>query len=362
MSYGAVLQAYALKMIIQNSGFKCDVINYGKIGSERFLITKNARFIFKYVIANILSIPREDKRRKKFRKFRQDFIGMNTKYYSSSRQLSKLNEEYDFFIAGSDQIWNPFLNKCDFAYLLDFVALNDKKIAYAPSFGVSELPSTLLPDYHKWLSKIKKLSIRESEGQHIIGKLQLSDAKIVLDPTLLVSPIDWLKITIEPKFNKKYILCFTLTNDRPKVIDKILVELNLKEMYEIINIGGVGYSGPKNERTLYSSGPQELLGLIKNAEIVITTSYHGTIFSILFRKKFITIMSSNANNVNSRLKELSKKFDLHNNVIFDYDITTALGLNISNINYESIFNKLYDEISYSMFFLQTSLEEGTNNN
>lgn len=354
LSYGAMLQAFALKKTIEKFNCKCDVINYGTLGdTQRFILTKKKNLFIKYLLIDLLSIPSEDIRRKKFKNFMRRDIGITKKHYSNQKELQLLNKEYDYFVAGSDQIWNPFLNQKDLTYLLDFVEPGKIKIAYAPSFGITALPNDIKADYEKYIKKFDYLSVREVAGQKIIDNLLNVSAKVVLDPTFLISADDWSHLSLPPQNEKDYILCFTLGSDRPKKIDGFLNKLSNKTKYEIISVGGFGYIKTGNEKVLYSIGPRELLGLIKNAKIVITNSFHGTVFSIIFKKQFYTFMNDNMENVNTRLEELSNKFDLRGNILYPGE--SGIENSEKFIDYERVHLKLDEEIKNSLAFLEQSL-------
>jgi len=156
------------------------------------------------------------KRRQKFLDFYRKYVNYTEKKYNYNQELKVTNEKYDKFIVGSDQVWNYNNNGKDFAYFLDFVEENNKKISYSSSFGVKSIPNSLKDEYAKYLSQIKYLSTREEYGCRIIKELTGEKADLVLDPVFLLDKNKWLSLIKKEKKKEKYIFCYTNRSNQIK--------------------------------------------------------------------------------------------------------------------------------------------------
>lgn len=311
INYGAVLQAYALRNTIHKLGYNAEVIDYGKIGQDKLFYwsTSSLKAIIGSTINNFLRLFGEKKRLRNFKSFSENVIGISSKHYYQRDELIKDIDKYDYIITGSDQVWHPMICEDDMTYFLDLPISSNQKIAYAPSFGVKELSEEQRKKYTPLLKQIGHLSIREEAGKEILKSLLNKETPIVLDPTLLCGAEEWDKIAVLPKTKKKYILFFTILGD-PEGSKEFVYELRKKFNYDIIKIGDIrDLLNSKYKIGRYSS-PQEFIGLIKNAEFVVTNSFHGTVFSIIYRKNFFTFL--NKNDRNSRLESITQILGLEN--------------------------------------------------
>lgn len=234
--------------------------------------------------------------------------------------------KYNYFICGSDQIWNPEYAGKPF-YFAAF-APAEKRIAYAASFGVSEIPEHKKEIYTKYLSEMKAISVREEDGAKIVKELTGRDVPVLIDPTLMLDKEEWLKIAKKPKFDvsKKYVLTYFLgevPEKRKEYIDYVCKQNNLK----LINLDA------KNPNTFwYKTGPAEFLWLIDNASVMLTDSFHGSVFSVLMDLPFIVFeREDNVKSMSSRINTLLSTLKLENR-------------RFNNQSGEEIFKKEYAHI------------------
>lgn len=311
INYGAMLQAYALRHTVQKLGYETEVIDYGKIGqSERFYwSTTSIKAIGGSIINNFLKLFGEKRRIANFKKFSEEFIGLSSKHYATKEELSKDLHHYQSLITGSDQVWHPMICEDDMTYFLDLPIQSNQKIAYAPSFGVKELTKKQQERYTPFLQHIGHLSIREETGVTILKKLLKRNVPLVVDPTLLCEAEEWDKIAILPNEKKRYILFFTVLGD-PEGSAEFALALSKHFGYTIIKIGSIRDIAKLQYKSGRYANPREFLGLVKKAEFVITNSFHGTAFSIIYRKNFFTFL--NNNDRNSRLESITKMLGLEN--------------------------------------------------
>lgn len=196
---------------------------------------------------------------------------------------ANLNNEYDYFIVGSDQVWNPiFWSKKDNHANIRFLkfASKEKRISYAASIAISEIPKDKEKFFKDSLNEMKAISMREKAGAELIKKLTGREVSVVVDPTILLSKEAWQKIELKPEWysGEKYILTYFLGNPSP-VIEKIAKKNNWK-IYNLMD---------KDNFDLYTSRVEEFVYLINHAQLVATDSFHACVFSILMNTPFLVV-------------------------------------------------------------------------
>lgn len=217
--------------------------------------------------------------------------------------------EYDYYLIGSDQVWNftlfPGRPWKENAYLLAF-APGEKRICFSPSFGVKELLDEWKPLFREQLSKFRKIAVREDAGAAIVKELTGKDAEVLIDPTCMLDAEKWMEIAKMPMgFDPKrpYILAYFL---RART-DRINQDLqNYANTYNLRICSLLDL----RDRKLYPCGPSEFLWLFANAKLILTDSFHGSVFSFLFQKPFVVYPRSDAVDRLSRFETLLGKFDL----------------------------------------------------
>jgi len=363
INYGTVLQAYALQQFLKKEGYNCVIVNYipqlktilEKIKYGKYIKrTKDKIESIKFRSLRPEIIKQLIERKNLFRSFVERNINL-TPEIRSNEDLRKLNESIDCFICGSDQIWNP--ENLNGIYFLNFVDDGKKKIAYAPSFGVRRIPVFKKRKIQKWINRYDKLSVREEVGVNILKSLTSKKAEVVLDPTLLLSEHDWEKIMVSPNINDDYILCYFL-GDRKEYWDAV-DSLKDQTSYKVVVIPVKFNSFLKNYDMRISVGPEEFIGLIKNAKFIMTDSYHGTLFSIVFKKDFYVFKrfdDKKKDSQNSRIYNVLKMCNLEERII-NNDITEKCKTGIHIDNFEDVYEIINDRIEYSKNFLLTALSE-----
>lgn len=340
-SYGAKLQAYALVKYMTSIGFQAEDIDYGDIGAEKLrkIGTKNLKDLIVTTLCYICSTFSEPIRIKRFDEFLKMIPHSSIRY--NKKNIATANLEYDYFITGSDQVWNPKYNEGDLTYLLDFVKDDSKKFSYAASFGTSILPDNILAKYRPLLASFHKILVRESAGQNLLKQQMGITSEIVLDPTFLIPCNHWKTIARYPfKKTAKYILSFQIIQRDP-AYDVMLEHLHRLLGYEVIELRDSFRYKPWRWRTYTKAGPLEFLGFIKNAQIIVTNSFHATVFSILFSKPFFCL--KNSFGFNSRMTDLTNSLGLQNRM-FD-DSTSHPSIDEINIDYKTVDNILQNKIN-----------------
>ncbi len=331
-NYGAILQSYALQKSLVKLGVQPEIIDYKcKYISNPFRVERlKNKGLFNYIygiIGYFCYLPR----RIKCNKFRKKI-----KYSEplNAKNLKKTDGQYDIYIAGSDQIWDWNLTGFDKAYFLDFVT-NGKKCSYAASIGENLPTDKHTCEYARLLERFDHIIMRESYGADVVEKLIGSRPECACDPTLLLRADEWEMVMTKSLVKKPYILVYQL-GVNPKFVD---YTKRLKKMTGL-NVVYVPFPlvGFLNCKMRMCDGPSEWLRLFKDAEYVITDSFHGVVFSVLFHKKFF--VQVNGHHVNKRVDEFLKRLNLEDRII---DECVSDEIVFGNIDYEFVDSKL-DEV------------------
>lgn len=358
-NYGTMLQAYALQYAISKLGIQeAEYINYvdGKPFREASWTVRIQKIKDKLELGffqlayQCLFRKKLETIAEKYNCFFQDYINTSKTSYSSIQELKNNPPQYDVYIVGSDQTWNPTFLKDNGAYFLCFVDDSASKNSYASSLGVYSLTEEQKRIYKKYLYSFKFVSCREKVNASMLTSLLGKKVEHVLDPTLLLKEEDWMKIERKYDAPEKYILCYCLG-------EKKEVRAFAKQLGKAHNIP-VFYI-PSNYRdllygnTLFGVGPLEFLYLFRHATYICTDSFHGTIFSINFRKNFYSFYKRKGGRQsgdNSRIFQILNEFSLINR-LKDDKFEEELDIDYKNI----IDDYLEQEREHSFSFLKQIL-------
>ena len=332
-NYGALLQAYALRKTCEKNGAEAHIIKYTpKISRDSYKVCKY-KWRLRGTIVNIQSLlhyAENKKSSERFLKFREDefnFLGN----YNSYEEMEILPPICDIYISGSDQVWNPEIS-FDKAFYFSCISKENKKLtSYAASIGIKSLPNELKNEFKKRISRFDYISVREKQAQKILEELGI-DSDVSPDPTLLLEKEEWNVMACET-IKTPYILCYFVSY--PKGIEKVIEEVQKKygKKYSVVNLMTSEDSSKIGDIKIRDAGPREFLGLFKNASYVITSSFHGTVFSIINRKPFVTTLYKSTS---SRVVELLNNLSLENRIISPdkYDIHTLFEEKIYDSEFE----------------------------
>ncbi len=373
-NYGSQLQAYATQRILDKLGIANETICIGGLRKEI------NRAKYRYFISRIFHLDTiRDKmatvrkaiairrypdyarnsaiRKAKFDEFAVTMFRLS-RIYGSKAELGRCAGDYSTFIVGSDQLWLPSNIEADY-YTLNFVPDSIKKIAYATSFGVSSLPHKQAVKATAFLGRLDSIAVREKSGQDIVMKLTGRDVPIVCDPTLLFTAAEWDETaSASPHAGEKYIFCYFLGNNPPqREWVKRLKEttgcsiIQMQHCDEYISCDEVFA-----DHTPYDIGPKEFISLIRDAEYVCTDSFHCTVFSILYSKRFFTFRrygKDSTVSTNSRLYSLLSLAGLESRMLKGDEDTTACSK--SGIDYGPVHNRIDSLRQKSVEWLCNSL-------
>lgn len=353
-NYGSVLQAYALQQTIMSLGYENEIINLRTERQKDLYTVFTKRKGLKYIFKNISHLAYYFPLKKRYNKF-EDFINSKlkiTREYATEAELRQADMQYDTFIAGSDQIWNPIPVDFDWSYYLIFVQ-QGKRISYAPSFGqLSSLGDKgTEQNIADALKKFDVISVRERGSAQNIYRITGKESAIVLDPTLLVEREHWLSLVKNKKqlIKGNYIFFYTLFADpvRLSIVKKIskalnmpIVTSNFSNQYDVIN----------PFKKLYDAGPLDFLTLIRDAKIVVVSSFHGAVFSSILNVPFFAIDGME----DARISTLLTSLGLEHRTITAANVVEKI--NDSNgIDFKYVNNRIRVGRKTSMDFLKQNL-------
>lgn len=361
--YGAQLQAYALMKAVMRCGVDCEIINYIRDDAieGKKLFKKGLSLRTFLSNAHTLLNYRPLKRRyERFESFINDGMKLSEKLYRSYEELAGDAPLYDVYICGSDQIWNPVIfgeKIFDPAFFAEF-AKSGRRIAYAPSFGITEIPEVNREALNKYLGSFESLSVREKHGEKIIRDVAARESVTVLDPTLLLAGDEWDNVLSAPLYREPYILCYFISD--PSSYSGFVKTISQKYKLPVISLCGARRVVSNTSHAVLDAGPKEFLSLFRNASFVCTNSFHGTVFSINFKKDFISFSKSldAEKTVNSRISNILERLGLVSGIFMaDTDMQDFRrridGMDL--VDYAKVDGLLKKEREMSMDYLKKAL-------
>ena len=360
LSYGAVLQCYALQTAVLKRGFDCEFIDYKRQPVTTTQLSGSIKYKLKRYSLNCISLFRKivlkrenEKKKRAFSKFREQYINISEQSYYSFDDLKSTELPYSAVIVGSDQVWNPVTTGNNLkVYGLSFLCQGVRRIAYAPSIGLGTLNESQKNALNENVGELDFYSCREYTGSELLESVLGRHIEHVLDPTFLLDRKEWKKVEKEINTPEKYVLAYLLGSmsyERElalKISKKygaklLIVRESPKDMFSKHGIGGLG--------------PDELLYLIDHAEYVVTDSFHGTALSIILRKNFLCCKRRGYNKATSYASRL-------NNLLHTLNLESAQAdennwrekLN-SKVDYIHVEEKLQEMINKSNSYLDSAL-------
>lgn len=319
-NYGAVLQAYALQNALLKLGVKSEIIDnrcdrvdllYSKNRPEK--TDKNGKVTAQSVKAFVSWVlKRKDNKLKRylFDNFIEQYLSISKKF-DSRIELIKEEAYYDFFICGSDQVWNLGVTDSNGIYFLDFTS-SSKKNSYAASLGSARIDESNINVYRKYLHDFQHVSVREHTNTNVLKEVYKGEITCVLDPTFLLRKEDWSKCCkpVKEIIPTRYILFYELYDMDNTSLHEFTNRLSKATNISIVHIG-------KNRKYRYKNhidcvpAPEQWVWLFKNAEYIVTNSFHGTAFSINFHKEFFTgLLVPDERPANIRLNDILENVSL----------------------------------------------------
>ena len=337
-NFGGLLQAYALpKVIKEHFGIEAEQIDYIPAEQKTKIKPNNDKksvlqylyqLVYNFGIVFFGTISKKNlyQRKQAFDSFMDEILHSEIAYDQNT--ISKSLDQYRLFICGGDQIWNDYKEKQNIkVYTLQFVPSHVKKIAYAPSMAILETTSDFNQIMRTGLNELNSISVREKKSVPLLELLTKKKINIVVDPVLLMTENEWECVARVPQKKDKYILCYLLGDsvEYRKAVKKFARKMN-KPILTFPHI----FSNVVRKCDLffgdihdYTSGPREFLGLIRNAEFVITDSFHACVFSMIFETSFVVFERNKIGekgNMNSRIYDFLEEYHLENQLVSEKEL------------------------------------------
>lgn len=326
-NFGSALQVYGLTQAIINLGYDVKIIDYRFPNSfqkkqfekkrlSKFLKRGNLlKIIVNKINTNIFNIWQQQ--RSLFDKFYCDYFQL-TRPYMEREDIITDSPQFDIVVTGSDQVWNTKHTCGDPTFLCDF-AKRIPHFSFGSSFSSADLDPLYKESFSILLKEYSSISVRERNSIKLVKELTGIDAELVCDPSLLLDKEHYKTLSLHSKIkiDKPYILAYILDynfNPYPLIAD-LLDKLSREKELDIIFLecGSIHGNNHNGNRKIFDAGPLEFLWLIDNAEVVVTSSFHGAVFSILFEKDFYTVYDKGSND--ERLKSLCQTLFLDSRLL-----------------------------------------------
>lgn len=375
-NYGSMLQAYATQMVLDKLGYDNETIDVSGFKNE----IRNAKikyFIKASLTSDILvsklgmamNVVRKKLskneygklsklRNEKFDDFYKKNFRLSETFVSKKELGERCKDKYSSVLVGSDQLWLPGNIAADY-YTLNFVPEEVNSIAYATSFGQSTLPKDSSKKASVFLKKINHIGVREESGKDLVKQLADRDVSVVCDPTLLFTGDEWMSIQQEEAIVKKpYILCYFLGNNPPhREFAKRLKEETGCKIVALTHLDEfVKCDENYADETPYDVNPADFLNLIRNATYVCTDSFHCSVFSVLYKKKFFTFKRyerATKQSTNSRLDTLFGSLGINGRMMSgNADVKEAMS---REIDYDKVHSRLSEVRQMSYEYLEKAL-------
>lgn len=359
-NYGGVLQAYALQRYLQSLGHDVELINYHPDwvengGRFKWPVSKRtirADIVIAYQKFNNLKRQLTGNRElvRSYAEFQRNHLTLSPQRFRNLRQLRATPPRYDVYVCGSDQIWNPSVQYgVDPAYFLDFG--HAKRIAYAASFGRPEIESAHHAKIGALLAKFSAISVRESNGVDLIERLSGCVAACLPDPTLMWNDYD--AVAEAPDRNREYLMSYVLrSGENVGEIQTVLASLLDLEIV-------VPYNHHRRWKGVSSEvvcSPGQWLGYIRHSRFVVTNSFHGTLFSVIFKKPFIFVgLGGKKSGLNERSISFLTRLGLTDRMMLDSNPGDARRIAEQEIDWRYVYGLLEEWRAEADSFVRNAL-------
>ncbi len=284
-NFGAMLQAYALQEKVTELGADCKMVDLRQPKPQTVFPLNSPSNIAKTALFYLHKKETLEGHRN-FEKFIEEKFKRTDKYKNDWELYNNIPEA-DVYITGSDQVWTPYNVKESF--YLKFAPENAIKASYAASLGASDIPEGSKHIIREYLEDIDYISVREHSAKELLGELTEKEINVNIDPVFLLSGDEWKRIAIKPNIEKPYILCYVLYTT--KWVNKWLRKLHKETGKDIVVVTFDAFRTIYNNKIVRNAGPREFMGLIQNAEFIVSSSFHGVALSIVNNKPFYAIVN-----------------------------------------------------------------------
>lgn len=353
-NYGQMAQACALQIYLEKKGHSPFLIQYDKTAevnlrkpgfTQRLAMTNWKKLLDPAALFSKLdsltksAAPLPDR---KFDEFKSDFLKCDHHQYNCYNELNDNPPEADLYITGSDQVWNHHYTGNPKPFFLQFGKNESKRASYAASFGHKELPEAVMKEYEQYLRAFNAIGVREKSGIKLCRQMGYRNAVLLPDPTLLISKEKWLEysqpIDAFSHDDRKKVLIYTLGNRSSGLKDQTVEHFKTQEKVSVVHVS----INKDTDGDTFPTVPQ-WLDLFDQADHVVTNSFHGTLFAIIFRKKFICLPSSGTKaGMNERLFTVLEKFNLFSQLLTEFNPTQINAMMSGSIDWGTVEYQIGD--------------------
>ena len=331
-NYGNRLQNYAVKRVFEQYGFTVDTLELNDPVFTHYQERKKKLLLKKFRLTGLVRLRERIKKGRSaakrytaFQSFTQKYLHTRYEPTWSEIKVRKWMEEYTYFVFGSDQIWNPGINTTPTLLFGTFVPPS-KRLYFSPSFGVSTLPEDYRAQVADALRGVRSLSVREETGKALLATLTDADVQVLCDPTLCISAEEWRALAKPAESLPPHYIASYFLGSEPSQLKPLL-----DQSQEILHLPVHRFGSPDSGAG-YCNGPRAFLYDILHADLVLTNSFHGVVFSILFERPFVVFSRRTAENekshMDSRVDDLLHRFGLSHHKYYE-------GMDISAIMNET---------------------------
>lgn len=352
INYGTNLQAIALQYYLKTQGHEVKLLNFDVSGISN---SKRKKFL-----ARLLYQPEKyamkyfehkyekeiECKKNKIKETVLDYCNFTKKINNEEDYIRECNS-FELIICGSDQIWNP--NWYHRYYYADYPAIKARKISYAPSLGVNSIPEETAKEIKRSLKGFEAVSVREFTGARSLSNLSHVEPQVVVDPTLLLSATEWSKIASDRIVSDKYVLSMFLTDNLRHWHAAKIFAKKKKMKHIVIPYCGVSYT--EGDQLYTDAGLEDFLALIKDADYILTDSFHVIVFCLIFNRQFVAFQRFKENQYtsqNSRINNLLEIADVKARIL---RYGTSRIPTMKEVDYQLVNKTLQVEIEKSKDYL-----------
>jgi hypothetical protein len=349
-NYGALLQAFALHHTIKVLGHENVIFEYPERGGMYVKLSTNSFYEFsKTLYINYLTFIRRkqiQRLRSRFEQFKKTNMNLS-RIYTSMQDLKEDPPDADCLIVGSDQVWNLNTNP-EFvpARFLDFGAEELLRFSYAASIERMDYTEDQKEYVREKLARFKGISLREESARLYIESFTGYNCERVLDPVFLLTKSDWSEVAEQPRIKQPYILCYQVQGNAR--MQEVANKLHKETGYPIVSVNCDSVNRINSHYTIFDASPQEFLGLYQNASIVVSASFHGTAFGIIYNKPTYGLVRQQGTR---RISELLTLFDMK-----EFIIDSKSAIPSPSVDYDRVNTRIEQEREKSINFLLRMLK------
>ncbi len=354
-NYGSCLQAFALYNTIKNMGFDPVLVRYSRTNqgeSRKGLLNKLKNHSVLSLIKALLNYRMIHGKKESFNKFREKQFPFTEKSYSKNDDKTELDKLFDVFVCGSDMMWCETFQQDWEHHFLRFTT-KDKRVSYAPSFGINSISEENLNRCREYLSGFRPqcLSCRDISGVEMIKEKFGLESHHVVDPTMLFTKEQWNSFISDERFIQKPYVLLYLFGGQKNGRDKILQQV---QKWNIGSLKSISING--NHRINNPNiGPFEYLRLFRDAEFIITDTFHGLMFSLIYEKPFVVLTREDGLHWSKYSDRMTAQLDMLGIPERYHDSNLPMPDSFKNLNYSSISEKIACLRDKSLIYLQNAI-------